>query len=110
MNDSFNERTYHLKHNVSREANLNPVSVSLLMLGNREEVDPAKIIRFHAKATIAVCYNTSNVRLCYSLWNLFENIRNYYGAKAMHCKSIDIRGVLILRNFGGQESTKNSLP
>lgn len=61
VHDSFNNNSYTVRHNVTREVNLNPVSVDMVLLGDELHVDPAKIVRFYARTKVAKCYNGTEV-------------------------------------------------
>ncbi|CAG2232790.1 unnamed protein product [Mytilus edulis] len=57
VEDDLNGLSYVARHNVSREMTMNPLSVSLMLLGDTAHVDPANIIRFYATAKVPECYN-----------------------------------------------------
>ncbi|CAC5403103.1 unnamed protein product [Mytilus coruscus] len=57
VEDDLNDLSYVARHNVSRETIMNPLTVSIILLGDKSHVDPANIIRFYATAKVAECYN-----------------------------------------------------
>lgn len=63
VQDDLNGLSYVARHNVSREMTMNPLSVSLMLLGDTAHVDPANIIRFYVTATVPECYNLTEVNI-----------------------------------------------